>query len=110
VFTLTLILRIAGYSFANVLALNKQGVLIADTALINDVREQMGGGGEPFTDVRNTDVTTTAREFVSNLAENATEKVQDAVSNAREHMVKELSAVRGGLGVSADRGESEAED
>lgn len=37
-----------GYEFVNILYRNIDGSLGVDTDLINDVREQSGGGGEPL--------------------------------------------------------------
>ena len=37
-----------GYEFVNILYRNSDGSLGVDTDLINDVREQSGGGGEPL--------------------------------------------------------------
>jgi hypothetical protein len=37
-----------GYEFVNILYRNNDGSLGVDTDLINDVREQSGGGGEPL--------------------------------------------------------------
>jgi hypothetical protein len=37
-----------GYEFVNILYRNSDGSLGVDTDLINDVREQIGGGGEPL--------------------------------------------------------------
>jgi hypothetical protein len=37
-----------GYQFVNILYRNSDGSLGVDTDLINDVREQNGGGGEPL--------------------------------------------------------------
>lgn len=37
-----------GYEFVNILYRNSDGSLGVDTDLINDVREQNGGGGEPL--------------------------------------------------------------
>ena len=38
-----------GYQFVNILFRNRHaGMLTVDTNLINDVKEQEGGGGEPF--------------------------------------------------------------
>jgi len=42
-----------GYNFAKLLGMSNEGVLTVDLALLNDVHEQNGGGGEPFTDVSN---------------------------------------------------------
>lgn len=41
-----------GYTFANMLLRDEEGFLITDDRLINDVREQVGGGGEPFREVQ----------------------------------------------------------
>lgn len=37
-----------GYQFVNVLYKDKDGTLMVDTSVINDVQEQDGGGGEPL--------------------------------------------------------------
>lgn len=37
-----------GYQFVNILYRDSSGSLGVDTDLINDVREQNGGGGEPL--------------------------------------------------------------
>jgi hypothetical protein len=37
-----------GYQFVNILYKDTDGTLKVDTDLINDVREQEGGGGEPL--------------------------------------------------------------
>jgi hypothetical protein len=37
-----------GYQFVNILYRNSDGSIGVDTDLINDVREQNGGGGEPL--------------------------------------------------------------
>ena len=37
-----------GYTFVNVLAKNKEGKIYVDTSLLNDVKEQRGGGAEPI--------------------------------------------------------------
>ena len=37
-----------GYQFVNTLYKDDAGILKVDTDLINDVREQQGGGGEPL--------------------------------------------------------------
>lgn len=37
-----------GYQFVNILYRSSDGSLGVDTDLINDVREQNGGGGEPL--------------------------------------------------------------
>ena len=37
-----------GYQFVNILYKDTDGTLKVDTDLINDVREQQGGGGEPL--------------------------------------------------------------
>ena len=39
---------VVGYSFANVLNKDKEGKLIVDEHLLNDVKEQIGGGAEPI--------------------------------------------------------------
>ena len=39
---------IIGYTFANVLHHDARGKLRVDETLLNDVKEQIGGGGEPF--------------------------------------------------------------
>ena len=43
-----------GYSFAPILALNDAGLLVVDHRLLNDVREQSGGGGEPIQKINQT--------------------------------------------------------
>jgi hypothetical protein len=40
-----------GYSFASVLTMSDQQRLVVDHVLLNDVREQYGGGAEPFTNI-----------------------------------------------------------
>jgi len=39
---------LTGYQFVNILYRDNDGSLGVDTDLINDVREQNGGGGEPL--------------------------------------------------------------
>lgn len=39
-----------GYQFVNILYRDNDGSLGVDIDLINDVREQQGGGGEPLLD------------------------------------------------------------
>eukprot|EP00977_Amphora_coffeiformis_P004672 scaffold1001_cov169-Amphora_coffeaeformis.AAC.19 len=43
-----------GYSFAPILALDDSGLLVVDHRLLNDVREQHGGGGEPIQKINQT--------------------------------------------------------
>jgi hypothetical protein len=64
-----------GYTFVNVLV-QENGVLAVDEVLLNDVKEQMGGGGEPL-DVANT---STYAEAVTKLAEG----VVDATRNVAQ--------------------------
>ena len=40
-----------GYEFVNILCKDGEGRLMVDTDLINDVRQQHGGGGEPLIDL-----------------------------------------------------------
>ena len=42
---------VVGYTFVNTLYRGNDGKLHVDLDLINDVREQNGGGGEPLTDL-----------------------------------------------------------
>lgn len=62
-----------GYSFAQVLGLSQDGKLMVDKELINDIREQNGGGAEPFTDIN---VEVSAVEFAAQLADQVTEGVE----------------------------------
>jgi hypothetical protein len=64
-----------GYTFVNVLV-HENGVLGVDAVLLNDVKEQMGGGGEPL-DVAKA---STYAEAVTKMAEG----VVDATRNVAE--------------------------
>lgn len=79
-----------GYTFATVLAIEK-GKLAVDHVLLNDVKEQYGGGGEPFTDVSVDSVspieyaaqmTTAAAMTAADTATKATTKAAEGMKEA----------------------------
>jgi len=76
-----------------VLHLNKDGILTADKHLINDVREQNGGGGEPLLDLLGS--TSTPTEFVSHLAENTANAAREAGSQAAQLAEATANAAKG---------------
>jgi predicted fused transcriptional regulator/phosphomethylpyrimidine kinase len=49
-----------GYSFAPILGQDSSGALVVDHRLLNDVREQAGGGGEEISEIKQTAATSLA--------------------------------------------------
>lgn len=77
--------------------------MIADKMLINDVLEQKGGGGEPFTDVINkprlpiefvAKVAQDTRENVTKLAETTASKAKDTAKDIQTQVQKVADITR----------------
>lgn len=92
-----------GYTFANVLT-KEQGLLIVDAELLNDVKEQIGGGAEPLNatpDERNVAVDAmmgVADEVAYRTkatAENLTETTQAVVSGVTDVTSRAADATKG---------------
>lgn len=85
-----------GYSFASVLRLSDTGKLLVDMALINDVREQKGGGGEVFTDTVVPEETAAAfaARFASEAASGAIDVATKTVDGVKDVASKTADGVK----------------
>jgi hypothetical protein len=79
-----------GYAFANVLLRRDNGKLSVDVKMLNDVVEQNGGGGEPFT--CGSDLLDDAVGAAAKAANTAQTIVQDRIIGTAEDTVERVKA------------------
>ena len=91
-----------GYTFVNVLRRQNDGRISVDVGLLNDVVEQYGGGGEPFTDVAETDFLGAALGAAGNVADNAISTARNVADRAQDQIGSTAQNVTTGTKKSAD--------
>jgi hypothetical protein len=101
-----------GYRFANLLHIDRTGVLQVDETLLNDVLEQRGGGGEPFGNLRSNVVTEALDAFkmaAEHTAGPGIEKLKSAAESTAGPGLRRFKTAVGRAASAANLGFEKAE-